>query len=444
MLRLGPYASAGIRLVALSDSGDPNDAVLFEHNPDSSLNPASNMKLLTSIAALGKLGPEYRFRTRVLARGDIRHGTLRGDLVLQGGGDPILETPGLERLAETLLAHGLKRVDGNLIADDSRFDQERLGSGWNAGDEPFYYSAQVSALSVNRNVLTLGISPGSAVGASARVTVLPVEGYVRLLEVPRTGPPAVPGQELDLRVRRDRGRNDVRLDGTIPQDAAPTTREVTVEEPQLYAATLFKQLLASKGIRVRGAVSAGTATPDARELAAEASPPLAAILPLLNKPSDNLVAEILLKEIGRASTGVGSSAAGATAARAWLRERNIDTGGVRQVDGSGLSRMDLLTPRAVTGMLVAAWRQPWRDAFLASLPVMGVDGTLRNRLRGSAAERVVQAKTGTLNAVSALGGYAHTRSGKTLVFSILINNYLAQPSAKRIEDAIALAIVEAG
>jgi len=432
LLRLGPHATAAVRVVSL-DSGE----VLYDRNPDLSLNPASNMKLVTSAAALTLLGPEHRYTTRVLASGAPIRGVLRGDLVLRGSGDPVLETPDLEKLADSLKAAGLRRVTGRLLADDFRYDDRRLGVGWNWGDEPFYYSAQISALTLNRNVAVVTLSPGEAVGDPLRIAVAPVEGYLRVLSRAATSPR---GGEPDLSVTRERARNDVVVVGSLPVGAASVRREVTMEEPALWAAEVFRRLLSERGVRVEGRTDRAEAPPGAVELAAHTSRPLREIMPLFNKPSDNLIGELLLKELGVARRGQGTAAAGAEVIEGWLRESGIGAAGVRVADGSGLSRMDLLTARTVCALLLHADRQPWKDDFVASLPVAGVDGTLRNRFQGTAAARKVHAKTGTLRHVSALGGYATGPNGERRAFSILINGYPGPGSAKRFEDLIGIAL----
>jgi serine-type D-Ala-D-Ala carboxypeptidase/endopeptidase (penicillin-binding protein 4) len=440
LLRLGPHATSGVRVLA-ADSG----AVVYERHPDLSLNPASTMKLFTSGVALARLGPEYRFSTRVLLQGTLQQqGDLDGDLVLQGGGDPVLETPDLERLADAVRDSGLRRVRGDLLADDYRYDDQRLGFGWGAGDEPFYYSAQISALSVNRNVVRVDARPGAAAGDPVRVAVRPVPEYVVVETSARTAPA---GAENTLRITRARARNVILVRGELPLDAdALLDRPVTVEEPPLYTAALFRRLLRERGVRIDGGDRRAPVPVGSRELAVHTSPTLAEMLPLLNKPSDNLMAEMLLKEVGFAAKAAGTSAAGSAVLVEWLGEIGIDTGGLRLNDGSGLTRLSLLTARALTDLLLHANQAPWREVFLASLPIAGVDGTLRNRLAETAAAGNVRAKTGSLTHVTSLGGYVTTAAGERLLFGILINNFpgpnTGPMGAKRIEDLIAVALAE--
>jgi len=440
LLKLGPHALAAVRVVSPASG-----KVLYERNADLSMNPASNMKLFTSAAAMAKLGPDYRFTTRVLAeRKPADDGVLAGDLVLQGGGDPVLETPQLVKLADALQAQGLRRVTGSLRADDYHFDAERLGIAWNSDDEPFYYSAQISALGLNRNVIKLDLAPGRAPGDPVSVNLKPVDGYVT---VECTATTAAEGAKPSIQVSRRRAQNVVLITGSLPVGGKTVTdEEVTMEEPELYTAHVFRKLLADRGIRVEGEIKRQPAPTDAVELASNQSIPLSEILPLLNKPSDNLIAEMLLKEVGYAGKKSGDAGAGSEVVEGWLKEIGIDVGGIRINDGSGLSRMDLVTSRAVSDLLLWIDRQPWRDAYVRSLPLAGVDGTLRSRLKGTPAEKNLSAKTGSLAHVTALGGYITSRSGERLVFSVLINNFPGSVArgAKPIEDRIALALAEEG
>jgi PBP4 family serine-type D-alanyl-D-alanine carboxypeptidase len=434
LLRLGRYTTAAVRVYSLDTK-----EVLYERNADLSLNPASNMKLLTSATAFAKLGPEYRFTTRVLAAAKPgADGVLHGDLVLQGGGDPTLETADLEKLAEAVRAAGIRRVEGGLVADDFRFSTDRLGNGWNWDDEPFYYSAQVSALSVNRNVLYVDVRPGKA-GEPPVVQVRPIEGVLQIESHPLTGAAGTPTR---LNVQRQRARNGVRVDGSIAEDAEPVlNRLVSVEEPQLYAAALFRKLLSERGVEVTAPTRHAQLSAPV-EIAAHQSGPLSEIMAKLNKPSDNLFAELLLRELGKQVKGKGDWETGSEVVEGWLKEIGVDAGGVRVNDGSGLSRLDLVTARALSDMLIHIQTQPWKDAFVASLPVAGVDGTLRARLQGTKAASNVRAKTGTLLHVSGLSGYASGAAGERLVFSILVNHHAGALSAKRVEDMIAVALAE--
>ncbi len=436
---LGPHATSAVRVVSL-DTGE----VLYERNADLSLNPASNMKLLTSAAALGILGPNYRFQTRVALRGRLAGGRLKGDLALIGGGDPVLETEDLAALADAVRKAGIRRVEGRLVVDESRYDAERLGIGWQSDDEPYYYSAQISGLSVNRNVLTVQVRPGKKAGQPPVIELAPVPGHLKVTSSLTT---VAAGAGTDVDITRRRGHNELLISGRIAVDSGPVRETaVTMEEPALFTGALFRRLLAARGVVVEGSTVRGKTGAEWRQVARRDSPPLSEIVVALNKPSDNLVAEMLLKELGYQRKQPGDATTGSTVVEEWLKGLGIAVSGVRVNDGSGLSRMDLVTARAISDLLVKADKQAWREIFIHSLPVAGVDGTLRRRLKDTPAEGNLRAKTGTLSHVTALGGYVTTAGKERLAFSILINNYPGPASgpegSKRIEDRIAVTLAE--
>lgn len=437
---LGPHASSAVRVVSL-DTGE----VLFERNPDLSLNPASNMKLFTSAASLGILGPDYRFTTAVSRHGgEIVDGVLNGDLALVGGGDPVLVAADLGKLADAVRDAGLKRVTGRLVVDDTRYDAERLGAGWQWDDEPYYYSAQISALSVDRNVLRVDVQPGEQPGEPVRVVMRPVPDYLTIANRATTG---AAGSTSRIDLSRKRGQNELVVSGSVPIGGMGLrNEEITMEEPALYAGALFRRLLEERGVTVEGATTAAPTNAEWKQVASHASPPLREIAAALNKPSDNLIAEMLLKELGYQRKQPGTAAEGGAAVRAWLEQLGIRATGFRAADGSGLSRMDLVTARVVSDLLIRIQKQPWRADFEKSLPVAGVDGTLRNRMKGTPGERTIIAKTGTLNRVTALGGYAGPAEKRRIAFSILINHYpgptTGENGSKRVEDRIAILLSE--
>lgn len=412
--------------------------VLWALNAGVCCTPASNQKLLTAAAALERLGPEYRFRTEVRLLGRLGPtGTLAGDLILRGGGDPTLATRDLDALAAAVRQAGVRRVRGRLRADDTRFDRTRLGEGWAWDDESYAYAAQVSALTLDGNVATVHVLPGSRAGMPARVTVEPVPGYLRVRSVCVTAPA---GPAPDVSVIRLRARNDVRVEGTIPLGSPPVLESVTVEEPALHAAAVWRALLARHGVRVEGqTVLLGT--PGAACLAAaHDSAPLAELLAQMNKPSNNLIAETLLKELGITLATPGTSAAGLSVVRQTAASLGLDPQALRPFDGSGLSRMDLVSAENLCRLLAAMDARADRAAFIASLPVAAADGTLRSRMGGTPAAGNLRAKTGSLSHVSALSGYVTTADGERLAFALLTNNdpgpSRGPDGPKAMEDAV--------
>ena len=488
---------------------------LYRRDSERMLIPASNMKLLVTAAALHRLGPEYRFRTRVWMRGTLTpDGVLHGDLILQGLGDASLEMRGLESLAQQARQAGVQRVQGYLLYDDSWLDAERYGFGWSSDDEPFGYQAQMSALCAERNAVRLYAKPAAQVGEPAQLRLEPDTDYVELVNRTRTGERGAPN--TGVRATRTRARNQIIIEGTLPLGGEEVfVGRYAVENPSRYAAHLFRQALQAAGVVVeRGIVPALTPSPsptgwergvgahgsapyrssspalrergiipiaetystktqaiedpllkvppasrgnrtDARFpsrsggnlkeggipemtlLAEHLSPPMREVVALINKPSDNLITEITLKTLGREIRGEGTTAAGVQVLREFLQSAGLEMGAVHIVDGSGLSRINGVSAENFVRLLEYMHRSPHAEAFRDSLPVYGVDGTLRNRLRGTPVQGNGYAKTGSLNRVSSLSGYLRTKSGRWLAFSIIMNAYNASGAdARALQDKL--------
>ncbi len=488
---------------------------LYRRDAEHVLIPASNMKLLVTAAALHRLGPDYRFRTRVWMRGTLLpDGTLQGDLILQGLGDATLEMRGLETLAQQVRQAGVQRVQGYLLYDDSWLDAERYGFGWSSGDEPFGYQAQMSALCAERNAIRLYAKPAPRVGEPAQLRLEPTTDYVELVNRTRTVERGA--ANTGVRATRTRARNQIIVEGTIPMGSEEVfVGRYSVENPSRYAAHLFRQALQAAGVVVeRGIVPALTPSPSPTEwergvgahgsapypssspalrergiipiaetystktqaiedplpmvppacrgnrtdarfpsrsggnhkeggipemtlLAEHLSPPLREVVALINKPSDNLIAEITLKALGKEVRGEGTTAAGIQVLREFLQSAGLEMGAAHIVDGSGLSRINGVSPENFVRLLEYMHRSPYAEAFRESLPVYGVDGTLRNRLRGTPVQGNGYAKTGSLNRVSSLSGYLRTQSGRWLAFSIIMNAYNASGAdARALQDRL--------
>ncbi len=415
----------GVLIQSLTDG-----STLYERNADPVFLPASNNKLLTSAATLAILGPNYVYRTRLFRTGPItRVGTLQGELVLRGAGDPLLSPRDLDEIARQVARAGIRRVTGGVRFDDSLFDRQRLGEGWSWDDEPYYYSAQISALNLNENLVSVQVLPGRRVGEHARVLIGPTDKYTALVNTALTGPPK---SKPSLVIGRVRGRNILTVSGSLPIDVAAKDNRsvgVTIENPSRFAAFVLAERLRRQGVAIAGGVREGAPiSPEAPVVAEHVSVPLSALLRRLNKPSDNLIAECLLKTVGAACRGQGTGGAdgtGAQAARDWLARIGLDVSRLRMADGSGLSRRNYVSPRNLVRLLVYLHTLPTFPIFYNSLPIAGADGTLRRRLRGTAAAGNCHAKTGSLAHVSSLSGYVTTRDGEMLAFSILMNNHLA-------------------
>jgi D-alanyl-D-alanine carboxypeptidase/D-alanyl-D-alanine-endopeptidase (penicillin-binding protein 4) len=435
-------AAVGICVRSL-DRGDE----LVARNADAAFVPASNQKLLVAAAALDTLGPASCFNTRVLALGPLRGAVLHGDLVLRGGGDPTLTTEQLATLAEAVHAAGIRRVTGGVRGDDSHLDRRRLGIGWSWDDEAFAYAAPISGLTLNRNTVGVEVRPASRTGLPPLVRLDPHAApvFVRVRAV--TG---LPGEPSTLRVERLRARDEIHITGRLARDSEPITTSSTVEAPPLYAAAVFTALLRERGVRVDGSPVVLTTPVGARLLHEVRSPPLSEIVREMNKRSDNLIAETLLKQLGVRGAdrmpGAGIGGRGEAVLRAFLGRCEVSGPALALADASGLSRQNLVSPRNLVRLLAAMDRHPARAAFFDSLPIAGLDGTLRRRMVNTPAQGLVWAKTGTLTHVTALSGLATARNGERLAFSLLTNNYpgpLSTPNGPRaMEDAIAVALVE--
>lgn len=469
---------------------------IYSLNPDHLFLPASNVKLFTTAAALATAGPDYRFRTTIETSGKLdSNGRLLGDLVIVGRGDPNISgrvmpyqvkterisppTLMLEELADQLVQKGLKIVDGDLIGDDTFYSAQRYGEGWAYDDLQWMDGAPVSALSFNDNVLFIRIHPGEQVGEKALVTTDPDTTYY---EIDNRIVTSAAGVARKIGVHREPGSQKVLLWGTIPLNDSGTSEAITIEDPAEFTAQLFRSILEKHGITVTGKTRArhgemaqffdqeSQQPPEGRNhkccmsdasttLPAQAQPlvtppvptqiladhvslPLSEDIRVTNKASQNLHAELLLRLVSKLKGGDGSFEDGSATRRQFLLKAGLKSDEFYLLDGSGLSRRDLITPESVVQLLSYASRQSWGPLYEQSLPVAGVDGSLAERFVNTPASGLVHAKTGTLSHVNALSGYVETRSGRRLVFSIFCNNHNV-PSSKVIGaiDSIVVLLV---
>jgi serine-type D-Ala-D-Ala carboxypeptidase/endopeptidase (penicillin-binding protein 4) len=413
----------------LVKSLDTNDT-LYALNARKLMMPASAMKIVTLAATAARLGWDYQYETTVRAGGAIAGGVLDGDLVIVGSGDPSVTEETAPAVfaswAEALNAHGVTAIAGRLIGDDRALDGEPLGMGWSWDDLPDGYAAGVSALQFNENMARVTIAPGSAIGAPALVTVTPDVAALAVRNRVTTG---VAGGSASFEAHRTRGSAELELRGSIPLGSAARVHTVSVDNPTRFFVTALRHALIAAGVDVRGAaVDVGEITdPPASDglpvLITSRSPPLSALATRLMKASQNQYAETLLRTLG-AAAGAPTAENGAATAALILQGWGVPAGGLIQRDGSGLSRYDYVSPETLVAILMhvdgdAALRTP----FEASLPVAGRDGTLSNRMKGTAADGNARAKSGSMSNVRALSGYVTTADGERLVFSILANNF---------------------
>ncbi|HKY26361.1 MAG TPA: D-alanyl-D-alanine carboxypeptidase/D-alanyl-D-alanine-endopeptidase [Pyrinomonadaceae bacterium] len=465
-------AMVGIKVASL-DTG----RTLFEQNAVKLLRPASNLKLYTVATALDRLSPDYRFNTSVYAanRPDAA-GILHGDLTIYGRGDPTIAArfsngdyfQRINELAARIAATGLKRVEGDLVGDETYFIGPKYGSGWNWEDLQWWYGAEVSSLTINDNALDLSIKPGPSAGSPAIITTGPPDPLLTIVNRVTTGPKS---SRRELAVHRDLNADTLELYGSIPLDDSGYTRAIGISHPSLLFIYLLRTALAQRGVTITGksrtvpapayANASLTANPTGPiEIASLQSPPLSVVAAETLKRSQNLYTELILRTLGKAvppppastsssansssirpanasSTGAAepqitatvqptprtSEEGGLEVVKTFLKEAGASSDVLSLDDGSGLSRNNMVTAEATVQLLIYMNRHRYATAFRDALPIAGVDGTLRGRMRGTLAANNVRAKTGTLSSAASLAGYVTTAAGENLVFSIIVNNY---------------------
>jgi serine-type D-Ala-D-Ala carboxypeptidase/endopeptidase (penicillin-binding protein 4) len=429
----------GVKVVSL-DTGK----TLFEDNARKLFSPASNCKLYTVALALERLGPDYRIRTSLYsnARPDAA-GSLRGDLIVYGRGDPTINArlhggdilQAFQPLVSALTNAGVREIRGDLVGDASFIRGPAYGSGWSWDDAEYYYGAEISALTVNDNILRISVQPGRSVGAPCLLGVEPVPGYITFMNQAKT---VARGQRRDIGFYRPLSGNVVYVSGKMPLGGSAYTDDVTVHNPAGLFVLLLRDALARQGIRVEGRLRTinwleRQASPlngqSLVELGSIESPPVRDLARLIEKPSQNLYDDLLLAQVGERSRtpdtppNLTSEELGIAALDQFLPEAGIPRGDVFFEEGSGLSRNNLATPRATVALLRFMSRTPNAKAYFDALPIAGVDGTLRYRMKGTPAEGDVHAKTGSLRWAVSLSGYLRTAAGERLAFSIMLNRY---------------------
>jgi D-alanyl-D-alanine carboxypeptidase/D-alanyl-D-alanine-endopeptidase (penicillin-binding protein 4) len=412
-------SQVSIKVVSLA-----NKEILFERGSKLLMRPASNMKLLTSSAALHYLGTSHEFRTSLLADTAPLDSVLPGNLFLKGYGDPDLTTADLDTLALKVRLQGVKSIRGGVVVDGSYFDDLYWGNGWNWDDEPSAYAAFISPLAVDDNCVRVTVTPGEKAGDSATVLIEPTTSFVSFFNKATTTDDSVSHPLGVTRLYKEH-LNTILVEGEVKKGANPAERQISVWKPELYAATLLHEALLRQGITVQNGPIVGIAPPRAFELASHTGN-LRPVLLNLNKTSDNLTAEMLLKTISAvAGYTPGSAAGGVYAVNRFLSTVGIDTSKYFIADGSGLSFYNLLTADMIVQLLEGMTQQvDLFPTFFESLPVAGVDGTLRNRMRRTPAEGNLRAKTGTISGVSSLSGYVETADREKLAFSMTMQNFI--------------------
>jgi D-alanyl-D-alanine carboxypeptidase/D-alanyl-D-alanine-endopeptidase (penicillin-binding protein 4) len=457
-------------LVVDPERGD----TLYSHNAGKLFMPASNQKILTSAVALHLLGPDFRYSTTIAASAPARDGVIGGDLIVSGTGDPTISDhmrgdamAPLRQIADSLEARGIQRVSGRLRSGLDAFPDATIGYGWAWDDLDFNYSAGVDELYFNEGFTRIIVRGGSHAGDVAEVHTAPARTYPRVVGLVTTVARDTTPRRNRLSARQDStDAGAVIVSGTV---AAGDSAEAIITFRDNAAAYLeaLREALADKSIWVDGGVwshppdsararplpdSATTdSEPQSRPPSADSgvplfsmvSPPLRDILSPFLKPSQNQIGEVLLKTLGRSGTGVGTADSGAAVVSRQLLEWGALPDGFVVRDGSGLSRHDMVSPETIVRVLTVMQRDPAFNVWYEALPIAGVDGTIATRMRNTAAQNNVHAKTGSLDMVRSLSGYVTTADGHRLVFSILANNWTVPASqVTALQDAIAARLAE--
>jgi serine-type D-Ala-D-Ala carboxypeptidase/endopeptidase (penicillin-binding protein 4) len=444
----------GIKVVSMS-----NGATLYQRDADKSFIPASNMKIYTTGVALDLLGGDYRWRTSVYAKAPAdQSGTLRGDVILYGRGAPDLVSQSqdesrasLAKLVADLYGRGIRRIDGNVIGDESFFRGDTLGDGWQWTDMQWYFGAEASALTVNENQIDVNLVPSAK---SEEPPIARTSDAAKFVAVENRMVTGKQGVRTTVGLHRGLSDNNIQVWGELAPGSKGFGARLSVHNPALWAAKIFLEQLKSRGIVVSGQAEARDSRhpqiqrfdpSQAVELAQVTSESLSEVAKKTNKESNNLYAELILRTLGRergemlgppAQIGRerGDDATGLAIIRLWLDRAGIATDRIALHDGCGLSRLDLVTPESTLGLLVALSKTASGPTFRQSLPISGLDGTLGGRLK-KLGDRV-SAKTGSLTYTHSLSGYLTTAGGEQLAFTILCNDQTSRGNATRLIDQI--------
>jgi serine-type D-Ala-D-Ala carboxypeptidase/endopeptidase (penicillin-binding protein 4) len=416
----------GLFVVSLKDG-----RVVAANDAQKLFNPASIQKMLTSMVALDKLGADFRWKTHVLAEQNFENGTLNGDLILYGQGSPDFGDEALQNLVNQLQAIGLKRVKGKIIGDESYFKGDKIGDGWTWNELQWYYGAEASALTFNENQANLSLQNGKPNISDDFVTAKGEAKPVSDIEA--------------VGVKRELGENEVYVWG----NANSLDARISVSQSALWASRKLKEKLEKAGIAVEGeAVKSDWKDNINREkfneLAKVESKTLAEIVKKMNKDSVNLYAELILRTLGKKFGDEapnenpkfhklrGDDSAGSSVVVKWLKDNKLADDDTRIHDGSGLSRLDFVSPETFGRALVFANQAKFAETFKNSLPIAGVDGTLRGRLKGEK----VAAKTGSMTYINSITGYANNSKGESYAFVVVINNQTRKTDSTAVIDSI--------
>lgn len=449
-------AMLGVKVESL-DTGK----VIYELNADKLLKPASNGKMYTGALALDRLGADFKIRTSFYANEPLdASGAIKGDLIVYGRGDPSFShrfhdndyKKAIDELADTLVKAGIKEIKGDLVGDESFFRGSRFGDSWSIDDTQFYYGAEVSALTVQENTVDLFFKPGANVGDPLQITTKPETTYLKFENRSKT---TEKGGKSGVDIYRPVDSNTVYVWGSLPAGSKGSDDSVAVYNAPLWFITILHDALAKRGVTVSGKLkTVGWLEREIdpidlsklTEVAHIDSRPMSKIVKNMMKPSQNLYAHLLLLQVGeKTRTGenkkMNSDSLGLAELKKFCTEAGIPKNSVFMDEGSGLSRSCLVKPAASVQLLKYMHKHRYADIFYDALPIAGVDGTLRSRFKGTAAEKNIHAKTGSLRYVNSLSGYVTTKAGEHLVFSIMSNNFTGGDGREQ-SDAIGAMLAE--
>jgi len=427
--------------------------IIFTRNEHKLFISASNMKIYTTAVALLNFGPDFRYKTKIMTKATINNNVLNGDLIIRGSGDPTIAARFhdgdvrnlLRSWADSLSTAGISQINGNLVGDASYFQNPPLGSGWQWDDEPFWYSAQMNALSINDNCIDIVVKPGNKSGDKPIVHLEPTKTF---FEIENLAVTADPDSTNSLFITRPRSQNKLIIKNKIPLNYEKFSEEISVEDPAQFFVHIFAEILAEKGIKISGDLVTnydvtGIDYESCKIIFTHFSPPLHEIITVVNKRSQNLYAEQLLLTLAAEYGETSSAGEGTRIVTAKLAKMGIPESEFRMQDGSGLARKNLISPFSTALLLKYMASHRYADYFFDSLPIGGVDGTLKYRMKGTSAIGKVHAKTGYVGYARNLSGYVDTHDGERFVFSVLVNNYtVPTPAINLLQDRICATLAE--
>ena len=409
-----------------------SNTVVYERNSNKLLRPASNLKLFTTATSLELLPKDFEFKTQALIDGEVNDVALNGNLYLKGYGDPLLTAENLDTLAEKV-SQQIRTINGNLVGDISYFNDNYWGKGWAWDDEPEYFDASISPLSINSNIVKVFITPADNIGDAAIIRIEPKTDLIQISNFALTSNSLLPSQLSVTRNWKERD-NRIIITGSTPLQSKQEHFSLSIWKPELFALNLFKEKLELHGVTIKGKTLIDTISQG--KLLFQTNHFLDSVIININKTSNNLAAENLLKTIGAELFGKpGSADAGITLTKQFVSHIGIDTTKIIIADGSGVSRYNLITPQNITTLLRHVYNNKnLFNRFYFSLPIGGTDGNLKNRFTNEAVRNNIHAKTGTHSDALALSGYLNAANGDTLAFSIIVNNFTK--NSKQYRDII--------